>query len=447
MLGTSTLGSVTASAATSVTAEAQSSKPVVKAAINGEKIRLTWNKVSDASKYRVYRYKNEKLVKVVDVTGRVVNITGAKSGKEYTFAVSAYVNGSWTKVTKNDLVKITFSGSSAIDGEKMLSLWTSDARAKSELISYMNSITTEGSKDYIPVKNRIAVFDLDGTLFCETDPNYFDYTLLKYRVLEDPDYKDKASYFEKEVANKIKEQNETGKSFDGLEVDHGKAVASAFKGMTLDEFNAYIQEFKKQAMPSYDGMLRGEGFYKPMLQIIDYLKANDFTVYVVSGTDRFIVRGICYNSALDLPNSQIIGSDELLVADNQGDTDGLKYTFTDKDKLVLGGEFLIKNLKTNKVTVIAQEIGDQPVISFGNSTGDASMAEYVTSGNKYKSLAFMLCCDDLDRENGNTEKADKMFSLCDEFDWVPISMKNDWTTIYGDGVTYTRAYAAERAAA
>lgn len=89
----------------------------------------------------------------------------------------------------------------------------------------------------------------------------------------------------------------------------------------------------------------------------------------------------------------------------------------------------------NKVSVIAQEIGVQPVLSFGNSTGDSSMAEYVTSGNSYKSLAFMLCCDDLERENGNTEKADKMLALCEEHDWVPISMKNDWTTIYGPGVT------------
>jgi FMN phosphatase YigB (HAD superfamily) len=90
-------------------------------------------------------------------------------------------------------------------------------------------------------RKKAFVCDLDGTLFCETDPNYFDYTLLKYRVLEDPDYIDKASDFEKEVANKIKTQNETGESFKGLEVDHGKAVASAFSGMTLDEFNDYIQ--------------------------------------------------------------------------------------------------------------------------------------------------------------------------------------------------------------
>ena len=320
-------------------------------------------------------------------------------------------------------------------GEAYLNLWNDTAEAKEKLIAYVESVTKEDSADYIPVENRIAVFDLDGTLFCETDPNYFDYTLLAYRVLEDEEYKGKASAFEREVAGKIKEQNETGASFSGLEVDHGKAVASAFSGMTLEEFNQYIQEFKKLPMPSYEGMMRGDGWYRPMLQVVEYLQANDFTVYVVSGTDRFIVRGIVDNSPLHIPMGQVIGSDETLVTKDQGDTDGLSYVFDDDDELILGGEFIIKNLKMNKVTVIAQEIGEQPVLSFGNSTGDSSMAEYVTSNNRYKSLAFMLCCDDTERENGNPEKADKMYSLCEEFDWVPISMKNDWTTIYGDGVT------------
>ncbi len=317
-----------------------------------------------------------------------------------------------------------------------LSLWTRNSMPAEALLNYISVITDESSEYFIPVRDRIAVFDLDGTLFCETDPNYFDYTLLKYRVLEDPDYKDKASEFEREVAEKIREQNETGKSFPGLEVDHGKAVASAFAGMTVAEFNAYIQEFKKQPMPSYVGMNRGEGWYRPMLQVVDYLKENGFTVYVVSGTDRLIVRGIAYDSPLGLPNRQLIGSDETIVSSNQGDADGLNYVFAEGDELILGGEFLIKNLKMNKVSVIMQEIGQQPVLSFGNSTGDSSMAEYVTSGNPYLSLAFMLCCDDLARENGNQAKADKMYDLCETFDWVPVSMKNDWTTIYGDGVTY-----------
>ena len=319
--------------------------------------------------------------------------------------------------------------------EEAFSLWTADAASRKALVDYMDAITKEGGADFIPVEDRIAVFDLDGTLFCETDPNYFDYTLLVHRVLEDPDYKDKASDFERETANKIVEQNKTGAKFDGLEVDHGKAIASSFSGMTMEEFDAYIQEFKKLPMPSYEGMTRGEGWYRPMLQLVEYLQANDFTVYVVSGTDRFIVRGIVHNSPLNVPPRQIIGSDETIVANDQGDADGLDYVYDDNDELVLGGDFLIKNLKMNKVAVIMQEIGQQPVLSFGNSTGDSSMAEYVTSNNPYKSLAFMLCCDDTERENGNEEKAQKMFDLCKEFDWVPVSMKNDWNTIYGDGVT------------
>ncbi len=322
-----------------------------------------------------------------------------------------------------------------VSGESALSLWTEDAAAKTELISYMEAITEEGGADYIPPEDRIAVFDLDGTLFCETDPNYFDYCLLVHRVLEDPEYKDQATEFEREVAEKIVTLNETGVAAEGLEVDHGRAVASAFSGMTIEEFNSYIQEFKKTPMPSYEGMTRGEGWYQPMLQVVNYLQANDFTVYIVSGTDRFIVRGIVDGSPLAIPAAQIIGSDETIVTKDQGDADGLEYVFDDDDQLVLGGDFIIKNLKMNKVAVIAQEIGQQPVLSFGNSSGDSSMAEYVTSNNPYKSLAFMLCCDDTERENGNVEKADKMFGLCQEFDWVPISMKDDWATIYGEGVT------------
>ncbi|MBR4711686.1 MAG: haloacid dehalogenase-like hydrolase [Clostridia bacterium] len=333
------------------------------------------------------------------------------------------------------LMTAVLCGASALAEEDPLSMWTADSPVKEMLINYVEAVTLEGGEDYIPPVDRVAVFDFDGTLFCETDPNYFDYTLLVHRVLEDPDYVDRASEFEREVAGKIVEQNKTGASFEGLEVDHGKAIASSFAGMTLEEFDAYIQEFKKLPMPSYDGMNRGDGWYRPMLQVVDYLLDNDFIVYVISGTDRFIVRGIVRNSPLQLPMRNVIGSDETVVASKQGDTDGLNYVFVEDDVLILGGEFVVKNLKMNKVTVIIKEIGQQPVLSFGNSTGDASMAEYVTSNNPYASLAFMLCCDDLERENGNKSKADKMYGLCENFGWIPVSMRDDWTTIYGDGVT------------
>ena len=334
----------------------------------------------------------------------------------------------------DDAIKKVETSDKSSQGD-ILSLWTESAPLKAQLTEYIKEITDEKSASYIPVEDRIAVFDMDGTLCCETDPGYFDHKLLYHRVMEDPDYKDKASDEEKETAKIIEEYFKTGEYPKGLDVKHGTAVATAFKGMTPEEFDAYVKEYRDQPMSSYSNMTNGPAFYKPMLQVIDLLQANDFKVYIVSGTDRLITRGLA-EGAINIPLSQMIGSDESLVATGQGDKAGLDYTFTQDDKLVTGGEFLIKNLKTNKVTVIQQEIGVQPVLSFGNSSGDASMANFVISNNKYKSAAFMLCCDDTDRENGNAEKAEKMRKSCEENGWTAVSMKNDWTTIYGDGVTY-----------
>lgn len=328
----------------------------------------------------------------------------------------------------------TVAATDAAKTDDALSLWTDSAPLKKQLTDFMKSITAEGSNNFIPVKDRIAVFDMDGTLCCETDPGYFDHKLLYYRVTEDPDYKDKASAEEKAVCEKIKTYFETGEYPKGLDVEHGKAVATAFKGMTPEEFDAYVKKYKEQPTIGYNNMKYGEAFYKPMLQVVDYLQANDFKVYVVSGTDRLITRGLC-DGVLDIPPSQMIGSDESFVATNQGDKDGLDYTFSKDDKVITGGEFIIKNLKMNKVSVIEREIGQQPVLCFGNSSGDGAMANFTITNNKYQSGAYLLCCDDLERENGNQKKADSMRESCEKNGWTAVSMKDDWKTIYGDNVT------------
>ena len=328
----------------------------------------------------------------------------------------------------------TVAATDAAKTDDALSLWTDSAPLKKQLTDFMKSITAEGSNDFIPVKDRIAVFDMDGTLCCETDPGYFDHKLLYYRVTEDPDYKDNASAEEKAVCEKIKTYFETGEYPKGLDVEPGKAVATAFKGMTPEEFDAYVKKYNEQPTIGYNNMKYGEAFYKPMLQVVDYLQANDFKVYVVSGTDRLITRGLC-DGVLDIPPSQMIGSDESFVATNQGDKDGLDYTFTKDDKVITGGEFIIKNLKMNKVSVIEREIGQQPVLCFGNSSGDGAMANFTITNNKYQSGAYLLCCDDLERENGNQKKADSMRESCEKNGWTAVSMKDDWKTIYGDNVT------------
>lgn len=169
-----------------------------------------------------------------------------------------------------------------------------------------------------------------------------------------------------------------------------------------------------------------------MLEVVRCLVENGFVVYLSSGSDRFLVRALT-RGMLPAPPRQIIGSDGSIVARAQGEVDGLDYIYGTNDAPVLGGTSIVKNLQMNKVSAIVREIGVKPVLSFGNSMTDASMANYIISGNRYKALAFMLLCDDTDREYGNLSRAEKMRKACVENGWVPVSMRNDWKTIYGAG--------------
>ena len=315
-----------------------------------------------------------------------------------------------------------------------LSLWREDAASIHELVSYVKRVTDKNSKDYIPPRDRIVVSDLDGTLFCETDPICFDFRLFCHRVLEDPDYKDRVTEQDRYLIDCVKELINTGVTPPNFEVEIGNAIAQAFSGMTVEEFENYVRKFGDLPARSYDGMTQGEAFFKPMLQVLDFLNENEFSIFICSGTDREVVRGLVCPE-LDIPPRQVLATEEVIVARGQGNIDGTEYLYKENEGLVLSGKIQGKNLKMNKVSLIAQEIGQQPVLCFGNSAGDYSMANYVTDNNKYPNRVFMVCCDDLERENGNLKKAGEMKEMCQQKGWVPISMKNDWKTIYGAGVT------------
>ena len=307
-----------------------------------------------------------------------------------------------------------------------LSLWNDRAPAKSALVDYVRAVTAKNSPDFIPIENRIAVFDFDGTLFLETDPTYFDWQLFEHRVLEDPTYRATPEQLAAARASR------KGK-FPKLDKNRERMVAEAYKGLTIEEFSAFVRKFMAEDQPGFVGLKRGDAYYLPMLEVIDYLRQSGFTAYVISGTERLTMRPL--TAVLRLPPAQIIGSDNTVVASGQGDKDGLEYVFVKGDKLLLGGVNLVKDLQMNKVSIILREIGRQPVLAFGNTMSDASMLNYALADNKYKSLGFMLLCDDLEREYGNAKKADAMLRSCKKFGWIPVSMRDDLKTIYGDGVT------------
>ena len=122
--------------------------------------------------------------------------------------------------------------------------------------------------------------------------------MYRHRILEDSDYKDKATAHEKEVAATVDSIISTGVVPEGFEVEIGHCIARAFAGMSIQDFGRYVRHFAEKPSPGYNGMNIGEAFYQPMVQVIDYLQDNGFTVYVCSGSDRLVVRALVVGSLI-----------------------------------------------------------------------------------------------------------------------------------------------------
>ena len=318
------------------------------------------------------------------------------------------------------------------------------------LKEYVEDVINEKSKNYIPVEDRIATFDMDGTFVGELYPSYFEYNMLEYRVLDDPSYKDIAPDDVKETAQNIRDFVRNGTSLPryneeyGFDIKHAYAAAKAYSGMTIKEFAEYVKAYAAKPANGFNNMTYGESFYKPMLEVFDYLKANDFTYYVVSGSDRFICRSLV--ESIGIPSNRVIGMDVELKSSEQGENAGVNYTCGVDETLVRTENLLIKNLKTNKVKQIAQEIGKVPVLSFGNSGGDSAMHNYCLGNTKYKTKAFMLVADDDVRDHAKkygeddaafASRIERLNSDWTNANYNVISMKNDFKTIYGYNVTKT----------
>lgn len=306
--------------------------------------------------------------------------------------------------------------------------WTNDSKAKQKLVDFVKNATNPNSKDFIPIETRIAVFDMDGTLLSETNPYYFEWMMFFHRVLDDPTYKapENIRKFVEDVAEPAVYD---GKVSDEIDAQFSEYQAEVYKNMSLDEYEKYVQDFMDLPVNGQDGITYGESFYMPMRNVVDFLQDNDFQVYVVSGADRLTTRA-AVTKELGIPANHVIASDSMIEASNEGDEDGEFYGYTKDDELIRGEELIKKNLKTNKVTSIAREIGIQPVLAFGNSSGDESMVIYTITDNEYPAEAFLLLCDDTQRDHGNTEKAKKVADMCKKDGFNTISMKNDFKTIY-----------------
>ena len=326
------------------------------------------------------------------------------------------------------------SASSVSEKPFEFTLWNEGAPALKALKEYVQDVTDETSEHFIPKEDRIAAFDMDGTLYGELAPIYVEWWMYEYRVNEDSSFSPDEA--EKAVADQIAEAAKTGTIPENIEEDHAVQAARAFAGMTVEGYRQYVREFVKKDVVGFENLTYKDAFFLPMKEIIEYLNENDFSVYVCSGTDRFLCRELG-DGVLPIAENHFIGMDVMLKARGQGDKDGLEYVYTSDDEVVRTDELLLKTVKMNKVSILARELGQPPVLCFGNSSGDVSMAEYTVSNNPYYSKAFMVVADDDVREYGNPEKAAEKKSDWESHGWETISMKDDWKTIYGENVKRT----------
>jgi len=310
--------------------------------------------------------------------------------------------------------------------------WNS-CEALTALKNYVEDVTNPKSANYIAPEDRIATFDMDGTFVAELYPTYFEYNLLEYRVLDDATYRDKAPEDVRQAAQNIRDFVRKGTALPAhFDMVHAYAAAKAYAGMTVAEFDSYVKAYAAKPANGFKGMTYGQGIYQPMKEVFEYLKDNGFTYYVVSGSDRYICRALV--EPLGIDPGRVIGMDVKLKSSRQGDAAGVDYTMAKDEYLIRTDELIIKNLKTNKVLQISQEIGKVPVLSFGNSSGDSAMHNYCLGNDKYRTAAFMLVADDDARDHANLAEAARREKNWREAGYHVISMKNDFKTIYGEGV-------------
>ena len=331
-----------------------------------------------------------------------------------------------TSVVSVDAAAKSFNQSTQTVSKKALSKnWTAGSEPAKRLRSYVRKVTNpKDTENYIPKKNRIAVFDMDGTLTCETFFTYYDTMMFIEYCLRD--HPERVSEELKKAAREIK---------PGYKADEQLArnFAKAYAGMTVAELYDYAVSFGKKRTDSFNNMRYCDGFYLPMVELVRYLDRHGFTVYVVSGTERTTSRAIVANSPLRkyvTPN-HVIGTEfEVKVKGHEKVASNMDYNYEQGDELVYTGGFIQKNLNANKPIDIEREIGRRPVLAFGNSGSDTSMLDYtIDERNPYPAEAFMVVADDSVREWGTQSWTEKAAEYR-EMGYMPISMKHDFKKIY-----------------
>ena len=300
-------------------------------------------------------------------------------------------------------------------GNEQLPSWKEGA-AKAAIVAFVEQTVS----DAVPVEERIAVFDADGTLWCEHPlPVEADFILRRLAELAeaDPKLRDRqpwrAAYeHDKGWFGKVISEHYAGNDTDAKTLLEG--VASAYAGIGVDDFVAKSDSFLRSTQHPTLGRAYLDTAYAPMVELLAYLKANGFSNHMVSGSGGDFMRPISLE-AFGIPVECVIGSSTVLEYANG----------TLMRKAALG--FLDDGAQ--KPIEIWSRVGRRPLIAGGNSNGDLPMLEFAQHDDK-PSLRLLVLHDDAEREFAYTSGAERALKEAKANDWTVVSMKDDFATVF-----------------
>ena len=291
--------------------------------------------------------------------------------------------------------------------------------SKEAIVSFVERVTKEGSKDFVPSDQRIAVFDNDGTLWAE-QPLYFQFLYAFDRVKElaplHPEWKEKEPYASI-LKGDLKKALASGKK------SLVQVLATTHAGITTEEFDRSVRNWLATARHPTTKRPYNEMAYQPMLEVLEYLRDNDFKTFIVSGGGIDFMR-VFAEQTYGIPPEQVVGS-------------SIKATYEVRD----GKPVILKvpeldfiDDEAGKPVGIHQHIGRRPIMAFGNSDGDFEMIEWTTSG-KGARFGLLVHHTDADREwaydrESHIGKLHRGLDEAKKRDWVVVDMKADWRFVF-----------------
>jgi hypothetical protein len=310
--------------------------------------------------------------------------------------------------------------------ESLLASWN-DTPTRGAIVDFVERVVQEGSVHYLPPAERVAVFDNDGTLWCEK-PMPIELGFILQRLAEmaeqDPSLSARQPWRAARDRDYAWLGNVITKHYHGDDSDVKVlmgGILRAFDGMTVEAYADRAEHFLQTVHHPTLGRRLRDCAYLPMVELLHYLEANRFTTYIASGGDRDFMRPIT-EEIYGIPAERVIGS-----------STGLRYE-EDQDggsTVVYQAEMDVFDDGPMKPVRIWSRIGRRPVVAGGNSNGDIAMLQYANR-NASPGLRLLILHDDEDREFSYTSGAETSLDQARTQGWTVVSIRNDWATVFAD---------------